>query len=90
MSGLLSNAKLLSSLIDRSVNYILKTFAGPIDYVVGLEARGFVLGPLIANEIGAGFVMVRKKGKLTPPVISSKYVKEYGTDEFEIQADIIP
>lgn len=61
-----------------------------IDYIVGLESRGFLFGPTVALEIGAGFVPVRKQGKLPGKVLSATYVKEYGQDVFEIQADAIP
>ena len=49
-----------------------------IDVVVGLDARGFLLGPIIAMRLGAAFVPVRKKGKLPGEVIHAEYQKEYG------------
>lgn len=61
-----------------------------IDYVVGLEARGFLFGPTLALALGAGFVPIRKKGKLPGPTFEAKYQKEYGEDFFEIQKDSIP
>lgn len=61
-----------------------------IDYIVGLEARGFLFGPAVALEIGAGFVPVRKAGKLPGKTVSATYVKEYGEDKFEIQTEAIP
>ncbi len=61
-----------------------------IDYIVGLESRGFLFGPSVALEIGAGFVPVRKQGKLPGKLISATYQKEYGTDVFELQAEAIP
>ncbi|KAG5644059.1 hypothetical protein DXG03_009149 [Asterophora parasitica] len=60
-----------------------------IDVIVGLDARGFLLGPLIALRLGAAFVPVRKRGKLPGQVVSAEYQKEYGTDIFEMQADAI-
>ncbi|KAG6857358.1 hypothetical protein H0H87_005661 [Tephrocybe sp. NHM501043] len=60
-----------------------------IDVVVGLDARGFLLGPLIALRLGAAFVPVRKRGKLPGECVSASYEKEYGTDIFEMQADAI-
>ncbi|KAF5321416.1 hypothetical protein D9619_000433 [Psilocybe cf. subviscida] len=60
-----------------------------IDVVVGLDARGFLFGPLIAARLGAAFVPVRKAGKLPGQCISASYEKEYGTDSFEMQADAI-
>ena len=50
-----------------------------IDVVVGLDARGFLLGPIIALRLGAAFVPVRKAGKLPGPCASATYEKEYGT-----------
>ncbi|CCH40829.1 Adenine phosphoribosyltransferase [Wickerhamomyces ciferrii] len=61
-----------------------------IDYIVGLESRGFLFGPALALEVGAGFVPVRKAGKLPGKVIKATYVKEYGEDVFELQAEAIP
>jgi adenine phosphoribosyltransferase len=55
-----------------------------IDYVVGIEARGFILGAAMATLQGKGFIPVRKKGKLPPPVISESYALEYGTDTLEM------
>lgn len=58
-----------------------------IDIVVGAEARGFILAPAIAFNIGAGFVPVRKHGKLPYEKISMSYALEYGTDTLEIHKD---
>ncbi|HHT9129896.1 MAG TPA: adenine phosphoribosyltransferase [Candidatus Brocadiaceae bacterium] len=58
-----------------------------IDIVVGAEARGFILAPTIAFNIGAGFVPVRKPGKLPYEKISMCYALEYGTDTLEIHKD---
>lgn len=55
-----------------------------IDYVVGIEARGFILGAAMAQLHGKGFIPMRKKGKLPPPVISETYALEYGTDTLEL------
>jgi len=61
----------------------------PIDYVIGIEARGFILGGAIAHELGKGFVPIRKKGKLPAAVIGQDYTLEYGVDTVEIHADAI-
>ena len=59
-----------------------------VDHVVGIEARGFVLGAAMAQFKGKGFIPMRKKGKLPPPVIAETYDLEYGTDTLEmIQSD---
>lgn len=59
-----------------------------IDVVVGLDARGFLLGPTLALRLGAAFVPVRKKGKLPGECVSALYVKEYGTVRITIDIDI--
>ncbi|KZT58830.1 PRTase-like protein [Calocera cornea HHB12733] len=60
-----------------------------IDVVVGLDARGFLLGPPLALRLHAAFVPVRKKGKLPGECVKVEYEKEYGTDMFEMQAHSI-
>lgn len=55
-----------------------------VDYVVGIESRGFILGAAMAQLHGKGFIPMRKKGKLPPPVISETYALEYGTDTLEL------
>ena len=60
-----------------------------ITKVVGIESRGFVMGSILAAELGAGFVMCRKPGKLPAKTIKASYQKEYGLDNIEIHADAI-
>ena len=60
-----------------------------IDNVAGIEARGFVFGAAIAYELGAGFVPIRKKGKLPFDTYEQDYELEYGSDTLEIHADAI-
>ena len=60
-----------------------------IDKVVGMESRGFFFAPMLANQMNAGFVPVRKAGKLPSKVIRETYSLEYGTDTLEIHADSI-
>ncbi|KAF3923819.1 hypothetical protein ABW21_db0202125 [Orbilia brochopaga] len=57
------------------------------DVVVGLDARGFLFGPSLALKLEAGFVPVRKRGKMPGECVSAKFVKEYGEDVFEMQKD---
>ncbi len=57
--------------------------------IIGLEARGFVLGPILALEWGVPFGAIRKPGKLPGEVVKSSYEKEYGGDEIEIQKDAL-
>jgi adenine phosphoribosyltransferase len=59
----------------------------PVDLVVGMEARGFALGPPVAMALDAGFVMARKEGKLPSSTISESYGLEYGTDVLEVHDD---
>lgn len=61
-----------------------------IHYVVGLDARGFLLAPAIAQRLGAGFVPVRKQGKLPGQCVQATFMKEYGEDIFEMQQGAIP
>jgi adenine phosphoribosyltransferase len=60
-----------------------------IDAVVGIESRGFILGAAVADRIGAGFVPVRKLGKLPAATIRATYNLEYGTDSLEMHQDAI-
>lgn len=56
-----------------------------VDYILGIESRGFILGAPLAHHMGKGFVPVRKPGKLPPRVLSQSYELEYGTDRLEIR-----
>ena len=58
-----------------------------IEYVAGIDARGFIFGAALADRLGVGFVPVRKKGKLPYTTVSEKYTLEYGFDEVEIHID---
>ena len=60
-----------------------------IDLVVGIESRGFILGAAVAHAIGAGFVPIRKPGKLPGKAIRESYQLEYGTDALEMHEDAI-
>ena len=60
-----------------------------ITKVVGIESRGFVMGAILAQKLGAGFVMARKPGKLPAETRKATYLKEYGYDTIEIHADAI-
>lgn len=73
-----------------AVNGLVEEFADvPVDRVVGIEARGFIFASAIAYRIGAGFVPVRKSGKLPWAVVREEYTLEYGTDRLEIHRDAI-
>lgn len=60
-----------------------------IDLVVGIESRGFILGSAVADRIGAGFVPVRKLGKLPSATVRASYALEYGTDSLEMHRDAV-
>lgn len=60
-----------------------------ITKVVGIESRGFIMAPVLANRIGAGFVPIRKKGKLPAETIDMSYAKEYGEDTIQIHKDAL-
>ena len=59
------------------------------DVLMGIEARGFLVAAPLALELGCGFGMIRKKGKLPGQTLSHKYTLEYGQDEIEIQPDLL-
>lgn len=73
-----------------AIDQMLHPYVGlTIDKVVGLEARGFIIGGAIAHQLSVGFVPIRKKGKLPGPVISEEYTLEYGEAVVEIHDDAI-
>ena len=73
-----------------TINHMAEPFFEKgVNAIVGIEARGFILGGAIADRLGVGFVPVRKKGKLPFETLSQTYELEYGTDELEIHKDAI-
>lgn len=74
----------------RAVDELVQPFAGAkIDKVAGVEARGFILGGAVAHQLSAGFVPVRKKGKLPHQVVAMEYALEYGSDVIEMHVDAV-
>ncbi len=74
----------------RSVDALVHPYIGiGLDQIVGIEARGFILGGAIAHQLTAGFVPIRKKGKLPGEKINIAYSLEYGIDEMEMHKDSI-
>ncbi|HEV2602476.1 MAG TPA: adenine phosphoribosyltransferase [Microvirga sp.] len=74
----------------RAVDELVHPYAGGrVDKVAGIEARGFILGGAVAHQVSAGFVPIRKKGKLPHETVRIAYSLEYGTDEMEIHVDAI-
>ncbi len=76
--------------LKRTLDALKERYKGSqIDTVVGIEARGFFFAPAVAYSLGAGFVPVRKPGKLPSKVQQVEYALEYGTDKLEIHQDAI-
>lgn len=89
ITPLLKDAKALNYAANALLNLVQKSQLGNVDKVVGMESRGFFFAPILARELNAGFVPVRKPGKLPSKVISETYNLEYGTDTLEIHGDSI-
>ncbi len=86
ITPLLNNSEAMQTATDELFN-LIPNFK--VDKVVGMESRGFFFGPLLAARLNAGFIPVRKPGKLPCEVVSEAYALEYGTDTLEIHADSI-
>ena len=84
ISTLLSNPGAFNTLMDHLTNRYL---GYELDYIAGIDARGFIFGAILADRLGVGFVPVRKKGKLPYTTVAEKYSLEYGFDEVEIHID---
>jgi adenine phosphoribosyltransferase len=86
ITTLLGNARAFR----RTVDELVQPWAGSkIDKVAGIEARGFILGGAVAHQVSAGFVPIRKKGKLPHKRVSMTYALEYGEDVIEMHADAL-
>jgi adenine phosphoribosyltransferase len=86
ITTLLGNARAFR----RAVDELVQPWAGmKIDKVAGIEARGFILGGAVAHQVSAGFVPIRKKGKLPHKRVSIAYSLEYGLDEMEVHEDAV-
>lgn len=86
ITTLLADAKAFAALIEQMAAPFAKD---QVDAVVGIEARGFILGGALARALGAGFVPARKPGKLPWKKISQNYALEYGEDALEMHADAL-
>jgi adenine phosphoribosyltransferase len=75
--------------LDAAVTRLAELAPPDVDIVIGAEARGFLLGPALARELGAGFVLARKPGKLPAETVRAEYVLEYGTDALELHTDAV-
>src|SRR5215475_12183962 len=86
ITTLLGNARAFRRAIDE----LVQPWAGnKIDKVAGMEARGFILGGAVAHQLSAGFVPIRKKGKLPHTTVRIAYSLEYGIDEMEMHVDAV-
>jgi adenine phosphoribosyltransferase len=86
ITTLLGNARAFR----RAVDELVQPWAGmKIDKVAGIEARGFILGGAVAHQVSAGFVPIRKKGKLPHTTVRVAYSLEYGLDEMEMHDDAV-
>jgi len=84
ITTLIKNGNAFKNVVDEIANRYKKE---KIDVVVGAESRGFIVGAAVAYNLGVGFVLVRKKGKLPAKTISTTYELEYGTDTVEMHED---
>ncbi|MGD0339396.1 MAG: adenine phosphoribosyltransferase [Bacteroidota bacterium] len=86
ITTLLQDKNAFTSVIDTLVEQYRNI---PIDAVVGIESRGFIVGAALAHRLGVGFVPIRKPGKLPAATLREEYALEYGTDAIEIHADAL-
>ena len=84
---LFADAKAFSKSIDQIAKYYEKE---EINYVAGIEARGFLIASALSIQLGAGLLAIRKTGKLPGPVIGKEYELEYGSDRLELQENSFP
>lgn len=87
ITPLLSNGPLFRKTIDHLAE---RYQSAPIDAIVGVESRGFIIGAALAYRLGKGLCLVRKPGKLPYETLSASYELEYGTDTLEVHRDALP
>ena len=87
ITTLLADPDAFNDIIERFVNHYQDE---QIDLVVGIEARGFIIGAPLALRLGKGFIPIRKEGKLPGPTHGLDYELEYGSDRVEVHQDAIP
>lgn len=84
ITPLFQNRRALRVLVDVFAQRYIQS---ELDYIAGLDARGFIIGPILAYELGIGFIPIRKQGKLPFDTVSESYQLEYGSATVEIHAD---
>jgi adenine phosphoribosyltransferase len=84
ITPLLQDPRTLRMTVDL---FVIRYMRQPLDLVAGIDARGFILGAIVAYELNLGFVPVRKKGKLPFDTVTERYALEYGSAEVELHAD---
>jgi len=84
ITTLLSNPKAFNTLMTH-LEKRYKEYG--LDYIAGIDARGFIFGSILADRLGLGFIPIRKKGKLPYTTVAQKYTLEYGFDEVEVHID---
>ena len=89
ITPLLADPNGLRAVIDAMAEKAREIADGPIDSVLGIEARGFIFAPAVAMALGAGFIPVRKAGKLPSTLFSVSYALEYGEATVEMHTDAI-
>ena len=86
VTGLLEDARGLRTAVDQLVHRYIDQH---VDFVAGIEARGFIFGTPVAYELGVGFIPIRKAGKLPGALVGIDYELEYGTERMEMHVDAI-
>ena len=84
----MKDPEIFKDLISLLVEHIEETH-GDVEMIMGLDARGFILGPLVAQRLGIGFSPIRKAGKLPGETLQASFTLEYGSDRFEVQKSCI-
>ncbi len=84
ITPLLGSPEAFNILMDHLTNRYLGL---ELDFIAGIDARGFIFGSILADRLGVGFVPIRKKGKLPYTTVAEKYSLEYGFDEVEVHID---
>ncbi|XP_015666919.1 adenine phosphoribosyltransferase [Protobothrops mucrosquamatus] len=88
ISPMLKDPVAFKAAIDLLESYIRASHK-EFDFIAGLDSRGFLFGPVLAQRLGVGFLLIRKKGKLPGPTESISYALEYGKAELEVQKDAV-